>query len=133
MSCILKSEGFALALRLRVFEEDMSHPVNATMKVEVQSEGYSGQADMDIDVRAFVSFAADCNALYGKLHGTAEICESFGDMKLTFRGDGRGYIHVSGQLSDGWNALTFRNAVDQTSMRDFCVQLNAACEACPTK
>lgn len=127
VSFILKSENFTLTLKLQLFESDIQYPINTTMDVEVESNGFSGKASMDIDIKSFAEIVRDLYRIYEKLSGTAKIAEPYGlHMYIAFHGDGRGHVHVSGRLCNTKNTLEFENEVDQTDLKDFCYELKTA-------
>lgn len=127
MKHVLTSETFSLVLELQVFEADIAYSSNTIMTVTVESDGFCGRSDMDIDIKEFASFAAASNRLYESLSGTARIEEPYGYHQfLEFSGDGIGHIAVSGMLSSGSQELRFDNTLDQTFLKDFAKGIEKA-------
>lgn len=132
----LTSPHFSLALSLQVFQSELSAIITATL----ESDGFSAVSDMDTDIRALCMFTDALTQLYETLHGTASLKEPFGHQQhITFTGDGKGHIHICGQLtgcrhSGFLQTLAFQNTIDQTYLPAFIRQLNEACrpyrEAC---
>ena len=129
MSFTLRTDSFCISLNLKIFESDIQYPSNTIMDVEVESEGFSGKASMDIDVKEFAKFAANLYDIYDRLTGEARIAEPYGEqMYISFKGDGRGHIHVNGMLCNIGNILKFENVFDQTYLQDFSYTLKTTYE-----
>lgn len=127
MSFTLRTDSFYISLSLRVFESDIQYPSNTIMDVEVESDGFSGKASMDIDVKAFAVFATNLNEIYQRLDGEARLEEPYGEkMYISFHGDGRGHINVSGRLCNMSQSLNFENEFDQTYLQVFACELKQA-------
>lgn len=127
MSFLLKTDSFSLLLNLRVFESDIRYPLNTIMEVEVESNGFAGNVNMDIDVKEFAKFAVDLSKLYDCLSGEAQIAEPYGEqMYLAFQGDGSGHIRVKGMLCNMGQLLKFENVFDQTYLQRFSYDLKEA-------
>lgn len=134
MDISLKTENFCLSLQLQVFWDDIRYPSNSIMHVSVVSGDFRGAASMDIDVKAFSVFAADLKQLCLRLHGEARLAEPFGTQnRLSFQGDGRGHIRVTGTLCDMGQILTFDNSFDQTSLCAFADAVTQAAETYPAQ
>ena len=124
MSFTLRTDSFYISLSLNVFESDIQYSSNTIMDVEVESDGFSGKASMDIDVKAFVIFASKLNEIYETLDGEARIEEPYGEkMYISFHGNGRGHINVSGRLCNMRQSLNFENEFDQTYLQFFACEL----------
>jgi len=118
MRFVLRTDSFYISLNLRVFESDIQYPSNTIMDVEVVSDGFSGKASMDIDVKEFGEFATKLYDIYERLRGKARIAESYGEQSyVSFEGDGRGHINVKGVLCNNGQSLKFENEFDQTYMQ----------------
>lgn len=131
MSYLLKFEGFILELNLEIFEEDINLPVNGSMSVSIKNNIFSAIADMDIGIKEFVKFTMDLDNLYKNLYGKAVIKEVYGNMYISFEGDGKGHIAISGYLCnrycDNDYDIRFNNVIDQTALKDFCKELKNDC------
>ncbi len=124
MDFALNTEHFSLTLSLDVFEDDIQYPSNAIMDVSVKSDGFSGYASMDIDVKEFSKFALDAYDIYENLTGETEIREPFGNrMYLSLGGDGRGHISIKGKLHNCGHTLEFENRIDQTCFQRLAREL----------
>ena len=100
------------------------------MTVRVESGGYCGDAELDVDLREIAAFARDLRKLYDTLSGEATVREPFGYKRfLSFSAEQRGHILVKGYLCDAMNdhELRFENQFDQTYLRTFSQELVAAC------
>ncbi len=134
MEYIINTGNFYLNIKPKVFEEDVSLPVNTIMEVTVQSDGFSAQAAMDIDIKELARFAVDLNNIYETLAGEARIEEPYGmHMYLSFIGNGRGHIAVKGYLYKNsgignGQTLEFENDIDQTYLKKFSSDLFNACK-----
>ena len=127
MSFVLRTDSLYISLNLRVFENDIEYPSNTIMDVEVESDGFSGKASMDIDVKAFGNFAANLYDIYERLDGEARITEPYGDqMYISFEGNGRGHIKANGMLCNMGQILKFENEFDQTYLQAFAYELKQA-------
>ena len=93
MELKLISEGFIIKLDIHVFESDISYPVNTSLKIFVESNGFSAATTMDIDIKELSGFARDLRKLYDSLKGSARLQEPYGsDSYLEFSGEGDGRI-----------------------------------------
>lgn len=124
----LYAEDFILKISVKVFEGDLTLPVNTTMKAEIQGEYFAVKAAMDIDVRALAAFSRDLCRIYTVLSGEARLEEPYGQQYLSFAGDGRGHLTVTGQLGGQSGAgdrydVEFVCCSDQTCLMDFCQSL----------
>lgn len=127
MSVTLRTERFYLSLNLRVFESDIQYPSNTIMDIEIESDGFSGKASMDIDVKELAKFATKLYEIYERLNGEARIEETYGEkMYISFEGDGRGHINVNGMLCNMGHSLKFENEFDQTYLQVFAYELKQA-------
>lgn len=125
----LKSDHFSFRIKLRIFQEDICLPSNTIMEVQVESDGFSANTTMDIDIKEFAKFALDLSRVYETLSGEARIEEPYGrHMYFRFVGNGRGHIAIDGYLQKenrvgNEQILKFENEIDQTALRDFCYEL----------
>ena len=127
---VLETNTFRLSLSLRVFETDNALDPYALMTVRVESGGYCGDAELDVDLREFAAFARDLRKLYDTLSGEATVREPFGYKRfLSFSAEPRGHIRVKGYLCDAMNdhELRFENEFDQSYLRAFSQELVSAC------
>ncbi|MDD6881568.1 MAG: hypothetical protein PUE18_08335 [Firmicutes bacterium] len=121
----LRAETFVMELRLEIFKSDIELPVNSSLEIFIESDGFSANTTMDIDVKDFAKFAVDLQELYEKLKGKARIEEPYNvDNYIEFNGVGRGIINVSGRLNNhnrnGYEQeLKFENEFDQTYLKTF--------------
>ena len=129
MAHLIKTEQFALEISTNIFESDIALPSNTIMDVIVESDGFIGNASMDIDAKELAKFAHDLEKLYEKLSGEARIEEPYGlHMYISFTGNGRGQIAVKGCLNKGncigsQQELQFENEIDQTVLKSFSADL----------
>ena len=125
---IIKLENFSLRLGLEIFESDIKYPSNTNMTVFVESGGFSGRAQMEIDIKEFAQFASKLRSLYDTLSGSAEIKEPYGyRMFISFTAE-RGYVTVKGFLCDDLrqNELHFENSFEANYLKSFACELNYA-------
>ena len=133
MKFVLFSENFKLELCPETFIEDIEYSSNTSMAVTVQSDGFAGNATMDVGVKDLCKFAADLCQIYKTLSGETRIEEPYGlHMYLSFNGDGKGHIAVKGYLHQenrigNENSVEFENCIDQTVLKPFCFPLLSAC------
>ena len=109
----------SLTLDLTVTDPDLSVPENATLTVSVQAGTFSATAPMDIDASSLPDFCNDLKKIYDTLSGNAKISEPYGKRYLSFCGDGKGHVEVSGYLynraDDGfYGEMSFETLTDQT-------------------
>ena len=133
MEYLIKSTDFDIHFQLKVFETDIKYPSNTILAVSVNSDGFCADADMDIDIKEFVSFIDKLSVLYSKLNGTAIIQEPYSNRQfIKFSADQTGHIGISGKLiSNGRSGfvqeLSFENCIDQTYLPDFIKNLSLLC------
>lgn len=126
---VLRYGDFCLSLELKIFESDIRFPSNTIMKVCVESGGFKGNSEFDIDIKEMPDFCSRLSEIYSSLKGTATVKEAFGDQYLAFEGDGKGHIYVCGLISsagDFCQELKFENMIDQTVLKDFSKELSDA-------
>jgi len=129
----IESPDFTLRLQFKVFESDISYPVNTELTVFVESDGFAAHTQMDTDIKQIRSFVKDLSALYSNLQGAAKIQESYGYQQyISFSGDRTGHISIRGELHsmrhvEYRNTLQFENDVDQTYLPPFINALSAFC------
>ncbi len=102
-----------------VSREISGNQEGATLTVSVQAGTFSATAPMDIDVKSLPDFCNDLKRIYDTLSGSAKISEPYGERYLSFCGDGKGHVAVSGYLynrsADGFYGETsFESVTDQT-------------------
>lgn len=125
----LNAENFLLAINPKVFEEDIQLSSNTILEVTIQSDGFSANTTMDIDIKEFAKFALNLTHIYETLSGEARIEEPYGlHMYMSFIGNGRGHIAIKGYLHKGngtgnEQSLEFENDIDQTYLKNFCYAL----------
>ena len=128
MNYIIKTENFFLELYLQVFEFDISiSPSNTIIKLKVESFGYSGNSDIDINIIDFINFIENIRKIYDSLNGSARLEEVYGKKQyIDFIADGKGHILVRGFISqindDKEQELKFSNEIDQTVLKSFIEQ-----------
>ena len=123
----------SLTLDITVTESDLTVPVNATLAVGVQAGGFSATAPMDIDARCLSEFCEGIKGIYDTLSGSAKISEPYGERYLSFSGDGKGHVEVSGYLynrgGDGfYGEMSFETLTDQTVLPKLIRWLSDAAE-----
>ena len=128
----LIAESFMIKLDVQVFESDISYPINTSIKIYVESEGFSAATTIDIDIKELSRFAIDLRNLYDSLKGSAMLREPYGsDIYLEFSGEDDGGIKVRGHLrnlsKNGiLQELNFANEFDQSYLNDFQEKLSAS-------
>ena len=119
----LRAENFVMELRLEIFKSDIELPVNSSLEIFIESDGFSAKTTMDLDVKDFAKFAVDLQELHEQLKGKARIEEPYNAHNyIEFNGIGRGIINVSGHLNNhnrsGYEQeLKFENEFDQTYLK----------------
>lgn len=124
---VLSFGDFCLSLELEIFESDIRFPSNTIMKVCVESSGFKGNSEFDIDIKEMAKFCNSLSEIYSSLNGTATIKEAFGEQYVEFKGDGKGHIYVRGlttSTDEFSQELKFENIVDQTVLKDFSKELS---------
>ena len=126
----LQTEDFQLEMLAKVYEEDMSSPVNTSLVLSVSSDGFSASAGMDVDVRDLSEFAMRLNELYETLEGTARLEEPYSDGYLEISADSLGHIRIRGCVQKSTacgytQKLLFGNECDQTYVKSFAKELHA--------
>ncbi len=126
---VLSFGDFCLSLELEIFESDIRCPSNTIMKVCVESGGFKGNSEFDIDIKEMAIFCGSISEIYSSLRGTATVKEAFGDQYVDFKGDGKGHVSVRGLISsrdEFSQELKFENMIDQTVLKDFSKELSDA-------
>lgn len=59
MELILSTESFFLKFNPKVFESDIAFPVNTSLEISVQSDGFAATAAMDTSVKDLALFSVD--------------------------------------------------------------------------
>ena len=126
----IESPDFTLKLHFKVFESDISYPVNTELSVYIESDGFCGNTQMDMDIKMVRSFVKDLSSLYSILQGSAKIQEPYGyQQSIEFSGDRTGHIIIRGELHsmrpDHRHSLQFENDIDQTYLPPFINALTA--------
>ena len=116
---IITTPTLSLSLDLTVTESDLTVPVNATLAVGVQAGGFSAVAPMDIDAKCLSEFCEGLKGIYDTLSGSAKISEPYGERYLSFSGDGKGHVEVSGYLynrdrDEFYGEMSFETLTAQT-------------------
>ncbi len=133
MEYSIKSAGFDVCFQLKVFEADIEYPSNTILTISVNSDSFCANTDMDIDIKAFVSFVDALSALYTTLKGVAIIQEPYGEQQfIEFSADKSGRIGIRGKLSSNGRRgfvqeLSFENCIDQTYLSNFIKNLSLLC------
>ena len=99
---------------------------SVTAHVQIQSGGFTGNADLWLDVSDFARFAPEVQRLYETLKGDACFRTTENQIGLVLKGDGRGHIDLSGRLLDrcgDGNELLFKLDLDQTQLKDPITEL----------
>ena len=126
----IECPDFTLRLQFKVFESDISYPVNTELSVYIESDGFCCSTQMDMDTKMVRSFVKELSSLYTKLQGSAKIQEPYGYQQyIEFSGDHTGHIIIRGELhsmrSDHRHSLQFENDIDQTYLPPFINALTA--------
>ncbi|MGM9972913.1 MAG: hypothetical protein ACI33K_02585 [Clostridiaceae bacterium] len=128
----LIAESFIIKLDIYVFESDISYPVNTSLKIFVESNGFSAATNMDIDIKDLAGFAIGLRKLYYSLKGSARLQEPYGSHNyFEFLGIEKEYINVNGSLkscseSGFIQELNFSNKINQSYLKDFQEKLSAS-------
>ncbi len=127
----IEADNFKLDLAPMVHEEDLSCPVNTSLRVEVFSYSFSADSLIDIDVHDLGRFAIQLNDLYKNLKGIAKLEAPYGDSQILLSASAGGHIRISGCIDNedayGYRQkLFFENEIDQTYIKDFAKALFAA-------
>ena len=125
----LATDDFVLEMELKVFKEDIDLPVNSTINIKVESDGFAALTSMDIDVKEFHRFAHELLNVYNSLHGFAILKETYGSNFIMFKAISNGHIHVNGitdnHCRNGYEQeLKFENEFDQSYLKDFVYEIN---------
>jgi hypothetical protein len=99
---------------------------SVTARVEVQVGGFTGYAELWLDVSDFVRFVPEVQRLYETLEGEACFETIENQISLVLKGDGKGHINLSGRLLDrcgDGNELLFKLFFDQTLLRQSISEL----------
>ena len=122
----IKTDTFTLKFEPEVYIDDISYPVNTSLRISVVSYGFSaGKVMMDISVRDLAEFAAVLNSMYETFEGSAKLKEPYGAHSfIKFYADKGGHIKVKGNLHNGMNfgyiqELSFENELDRKYLREF--------------
>jgi hypothetical protein len=93
---------------------------SVTAQVQIRAGGFTGYADLWLDVSDFARFAPEVQRLYETLKGEARFETIENQISLVLKGDGKGHINLSGRLlgrcGDG-NELLFKLDLDQTQLK----------------
>lgn len=133
MKFCIKGSNFELSFQIKVFESDIQYPSNSILTVSVNSDSFSANTNMDIDIKEFVRFTDALSIIYTTLDGVATIQEPYGSQQfIKFSGDRSGHIFVVGRLNSNGRSgfcqeLTFENLIDQTYLPDFLDELTSFC------
>lgn len=125
----LIAENFMLEIELEVFEEDINLPINSTLNVKIDSDGFAALTSMDIDIKSFQKFAGELLNVYHSLNGYAVLKETYGSNFIMFKAISNGHICVNGVVKNlcrtGYEQeLKFENEFDQTYLKDFVREIN---------
>ena len=121
MSIVLQSDHFSMALTLHPCTKDMPYPINATLDVCVESDGFGAGASMDISTHDWAVFMQDIGILQCTPTYHARLEEVYGSMYLQAIGDALGHISITGELSNtnqhgDLQLLSFSGQLDQTHL-----------------
>lgn len=86
-------------------------------KVLINSGGFSGSITPYVELRDFVDFLNELEALYTRLTGTAELSHLEGQFYLKMSGDGKGHIEIEGvafSKATFGTRLEYEFQIDQT-------------------
>lgn len=133
MEHTIKSPDFDLCLQLKIYEADIACPSNTILTISLRSDGFSANANMDVDIKEFVTFVDSLSSLYTTLKGVAILQEPFDKQQfIEFRADRSGHICIRGRLNSNGRKgfvqeLSFENRIDQTYLPDFIKSLSLFC------
>lgn len=97
----LETEHFCFSINIEVFKGSLHLPNNSLVRLLVSSSGFTAQVTLDSGFEIFQELIADLEAIYQTLDKTKQaiLSEPYGDQKLVFSCNSRGYILVKGTLS----------------------------------
>lgn len=129
----LGTENFMLELDPKIYQEDIGLPINTLLSVKVNSYGFAGACEMDIDARKLAVFSMQLKEMQETLKGTVKLEEPYGEHNyIEFITAERGHIKVRGYLSENAygdeHELTFENEFDQTYLKPFAQALSGDLE-----
>ncbi len=124
----LKTDGFSLSFDVKIFKTEIEYPVNAILKINVYSNGFSAVAAIYVDIKKFALFTRELLNLYQNLSGKVRLEESYGSTYMEFEAATGGHIAIKGKLHEVCQfghvqELYFENGFDQTYLRKFANEL----------
>ncbi|WP_458863623.1 WapI family immunity protein [Acidaminobacterium chupaoyuni] len=119
------------------FQEMEKDPYNSDLSfyLAVKHGFWSGCAMIYTKRAEFTQFAKQLSDLYESLSGQAELYDiELAETVVSFHAQKRGYIKISGTLQNGFDPesgeqLRFGFTIDQSEMKGFISQVNAAAAA----
>lgn len=97
--------------------------------MEIWARPWRGACEIWFHMGELRQLAAAIDRLYRDLVGTAEFSSMESHLELTFAGDGKVHVAVSGRGRDGFmdgNSIVFRFDLDQTELPAIAQQLRIA-------
>lgn len=123
----LISNSFKLKFNILFCEFDeyqMENPYNTICEIVVDSNGFSGKAEMTVNYKDLVSFSNNLESMYKTLYGIANIKALDFGIFLNVECNNMGYFNFNGVLiSEDFQELKFVNALDQTYVKEFVYDL----------
>jgi hypothetical protein len=106
------------------------------VKINVSAGGFSGSATATIQAAELIDFSEQLHSFYDTLTGTAEFSTLEDQLHLTFTGNGKGGVRLSGIVLDApgiGNSLSFSFDFDQTHLQKSLKELDAVLSAFPVR
>lgn len=124
MACIIAEE---LKLEIIIKNCDLSddkNPYNSVVFASVSNRGFSGYANMTVDVKNIKEFINDITNMYKNLSGKAELKDLDYGSNILVECNYLGCFNFSGVLiNDSFQKLYFKFSIDQTYIESFLNEL----------
>ncbi len=102
-------------------DAETGNPYNTTFSIRVVSGLFSGYATCEYDIKEFIRFANEMEALFRFERDKTELNDICYGSKVVFCMDQLGHLDISGEIYGraAEQRLVFRFAADQTCLNDF--------------